>query len=154
MNVLENKVPPPLIALLAAAMLADSAGRARDSVDDAVRLALAGVSGCLVRSYWPERVSAFAGLNMNGSLPPESIPCRLSLRTTSTLSRTRCILGARCFSSGVGRLPGCPLDFGLARCSAFVLFITKFSDHSVGTCPSSSFGDAYGAYQATGAPLA
>ncbi len=146
MNALENRVPPPLNALVAAAMMWVIA---RDApaipIDSTVRLALAGVLAVV------GILLARAGFRALGraktTTNPVNIEAASALVTSGVYSYTRnpmylglvAFLLAWAVYLAVPWTPVGPL--------AFVLFITRFQIIPEERVLHEKFGDAYAAYQ-------
>lgn len=146
MNALEIKVPPPLIALLAAAMMWVIA---RDApaipIDNTVRLALAGVLAGVGVLLARAGFRAFGRANTTTN--PVNIEAASALVTSGIYSYTRnpMYLGLVVFLLAWAVYLAVP--WTLLGPLAFVLFITRFQIIPEERVLHKKFGDAYGAYQ-------
>lgn len=146
MNALENKIPPPLVALITAVMMW---AMARDTpamtINNTLRLALAGV--LVVVGILLARAGFRAFGRANTTINPIDIEAASALVTSGVYSYTRnpMYLGLVAFLLGWAVYLAVP--WTLLGPLAFVLFITRFQIIPEERVLLKKFGDAYAAYQ-------
>ena len=146
MNALENRVPPPLIALFAAAMMWVIA---RDApaipIDSTLRLALAGVLAVVGILLARAGFRAFG--RANTTVNPVNIEAASALVTSGIYSYTRnpMYLGLVAFLLAWAIYLAVP--WTLLGPLAFVLYITRFQIIPEERVLLKKFGDTYAAYQ-------
>jgi protein-S-isoprenylcysteine O-methyltransferase Ste14 len=146
MNPLENKIPPPLVALLTAVMMwAIARDTPAITINNTLRLGLAGaltlVGVLLARAGF----RAFG--RANTTINPIDIEAASTLVTNGIYSSTRnpMYLGLVAFLLAWAVYLAVP--WTLLGPLAFVLFITRFQIIPEERVLLKKFGDAYGAYQ-------
>jgi len=146
MNALENRVPPPLITLFAAAMMWVIA---RDApaipIDSTLRLALAGVLAVVGILLARAGFRAFG--RANTTVNPVNIEAASALVTSGIFSYTRNPMYLGLVALLLAWAIYLAVPWTLLGPLAFVLYITRFQIIPEERVLLKKFGDTYAAYQ-------